>query len=130
MFKSNPLYNLYWVRSCHFRLTAEIVELDLTYWQGATVVTDFKKTFFNVRVFNSNAASARYISIEANYKIMIRKKQKYKERIQQIGHASSTPPVFSCTGGCSKFTNTFVKHLASMLAEKLHFTYNMTINWL
>ena len=43
--KLNPLDNLYQVRCCHCRLTAEIVELNLTYWQRACRVTDFKKPF-------------------------------------------------------------------------------------
>lgn len=91
----------------------------------------FQTTFFDVRIFNANAPSYRDIAINSCYKRQEQeKKRKYEHRIQQVELSSFTPIVYSCTGGCSSLTNTFVKRLASLLANKTGTTYNLTINWL
>ena len=46
------------------------------------------------------------------------KQNVYEELVRMVEHASFTPLVFSTTGGASRLTNTFLRHLASRLADK------------
>ena len=54
----------------------------------------------------------------------------YEERIREVEHATFTPLVFTTSGGASPLTSTFLKHLASRLAEKRDMVYSTTIGWL
>ena len=79
----------------------------------------FQKTYFDVRVFNTNIPSYVNTTITSCYKRHEQeKKRKYEQRVRQVEQMSFTPIVYSCTGGCSTLTNTFIKRLASMLSEK------------
>ena len=91
----------------------------------------FQKTYFDVRVFNANAPSYVNTAIASCYKRHEQeKKRKYEQRVRQVEQASFTPIVYSCTGGCSALTNTFIKRLASKLSEKHSTSYSTTMNWL
>ena len=54
----------------------------------------------------------------------------YEEWIREVEHASFTPVVFTTSGRASPLTSTFLKHLASRLAEKQDMAYSTTIGWL
>ena len=59
--------------------------------------------FFDVKVFNPNAQSYRWSSLEANYRQEEKaKKRMYEERILQVEHGSFTSLVFATTGGMGK----------------------------
>ena len=58
------------------------------------------------------------------------KKRLYEERIREVERGSFTPLVFSTTGGASRLTSTFLRHLASLLAEKHDKQYSATMAWL
>ena len=90
----------------------------------------FHKTFLEVRIFNANSPSYRNTKVAACYKRQEQEKQrKYEQRIRQVEHESFTPIVFTRTGGCSHITTTYVKRLASLLAEKTDTPYSTTVNW-
>ena len=76
----------------------------------------FKRTFFDVRVFNPHAPSNRH-SLSSYYRKHEQiKKRAYEQRIRQVEHASFTP--ISATGGLANEASTFYKRLASLLASK------------
>ena len=84
-----------------------------------------EKTFFNVRVFNSNSPTHQSLSLQSYYQRHEQeKRRKYEQRVSRIERVSFTPIVLSCTGGTSKTTSTFLKRLASLLADKKD-TYQM-----
>ena len=86
---------------------------------------------FAVRIFNPNTPSNHTPSRAANYcRHEKAKRNMYEERIREVEHASFTPLVFTTSGGASPLTSTFLKHLASRLAEKQDMAYSTTIGWL
>ena len=44
-----------------------------------------------------------------------------------IEHSSFTPLIFSATGGMSKLTSNFYRHLAERLSEKKQMSYSVTM---
>ena len=78
-----------------------------------------EEVFFDVRVFNPFAASYRTLSsVPALYRRHGHEKRAhYEERVRKVERAAFTPLVFSVSGGASKLTTTFLKWLASLLAE-------------
>ena len=50
--------------------------------------------------------------------------------MREIEHASFTPRIFSTAGGARRLTTTFLKRLASQLAEKRDIPYTITMAWL
>ena len=90
-----------------------------------------ESAFFDVRIFNPNAPSNHTSSSAACYRRHEQaKRNQYEERIREVEHASFTPLVFTTSGGASPLTSTFLKHLASKLAEKRDVAYSTTIGWL
>ena len=84
--------------------------------------------FFDVRIFNPFAPSNCNSALSAVYQRHERQKRNtYEERVRTVEHASFTPLVFSTTGGASRLTTAFLKHLASRLAEKHEEQYNITM---
>ena len=70
-------------------------------------------------------------SCAANYRRHEKAKwNMYEEWIREVEHASFTPVVFTTSGRASPLTSTFLKHLASRLAEKQDMAYSTTIGWL
>ena len=96
------------------------------FWEGR-----LESAFFDVRIFKPNAPSNHTPSCAANYCCHEKaKRNMYEERIREVEHASFTPLVFPTSGGASPLTSTFLKHLASRLAEKQDMAYSTTIGWL
>ena len=92
-----------------------------------------EEAFFDVRVFNPFAASYRTLSVPALYRRHEREKRaRYEERVREVERAAFefTPLVFSAAGGASKLTTTFLKQLASLLAERLNEPYCVAMAWL
>ena len=54
------------------------------------------------------------------------KDRNYGERVRQVEHASFTPLIFATTGGVGKLTTSFLKRLASRLADKRDMPYSVT----
>ena len=50
--------------------------------------------------------------------------------VREVERAAFTPLVFSAAGGASKLTTTFLKRLASLLAERLNEPYCVAMAWL
>ena len=48
----------------------------------------------------------------------------------EVKRASFTPLIFSTSGSVSRLTATFIKHLASRLAEHQDLPYSLTMAWL
>ena len=90
-----------------------------------------ENTFFDVNIFNLNAASNKASSITACYRRHERlKRNKYEERVLEVEKATFTPLVFNTSGGASPLTTTFLKHLGSLLAEKRELSYSIVLQWL
>jgi len=93
--------------------------------------TSHERAFVDVRVFNPLAKSYINQSLSSSYrKNENEKKRAYDERVRNVEHGTFTPLVFSVAGGMGPIATTFYKRLASLLADKLHQTYNQTIRWL
>ena len=60
----------------------------------------------------------------------VRKKREYAQQVLKLEHASSTPLVFSSTGGMGSETSTFYKHLASLIANKTEKRYSLVMELL
>ena len=91
----------------------------------------FKRTYFDVRVFNPHAPSNRHTNLQSVYRKHEQiKKRAYKQRIRETEHATFSPLVLSATGGLAREANTFYKRLASMLASKWDHSYSNTLCWL
>ena len=59
----------------------------------------FKRTFFNVRVFNPHAPSNRHTNLQSVYRKHEQiKKRAYEQRIREVEHATFSPLVLSEAG--------------------------------
>ena len=96
------------------------------FWGGC-----FKRTFFDVKVFNPYAPSNRHTQPSSGYRAHENaKKRTYEQRIREIEHSSFTPLVMSLTGGLGREAQAAYKHLASLLASKRDQPYSVTMGWL
>ena len=78
----------------------------------------FERALLDIRVFKPHARSNRQQSITATYwKHEAEKRRAYEERVREVEHTSS-PIVFSASGGYGKSASAFFKRVASMLADK------------
>ena len=50
--------------------------------------------------------------------------------MRQVEYASFTPLIIATTGGVGKLTTSFLKRLASRLADKRDMPYSVTMSWL
>ena len=57
----------------------------------------------------------------------IDKIRQYEQRVREVEHSSFTPLIFLSSGGMGKVATTFYKRIASMLAEKKHFPFSMSM---
>ena len=79
----------------------------------------FERTFFDVRVFNPFAKSNMDTPLATTYRRHENdKRRQYEQRVIQVEHSSFVPLVFSATGGMSKSTSNFYRHLALKLSVK------------
>ena len=91
----------------------------------------FEATFFDVRVFNSYAASYRSTPPDNIFASHDREKRRlYEEQVREVEGACLTPLVFACTGAAGKTSHVFLKRLASLVSEKRNLTYAETMGWL
>ena len=87
--------------------------------------------FFDVRVFHPNAPNNRSRSLAAIYKKHEDEKRRaYGERVLEFEHGIFTPLVLSTSGGMSRETQTFYKHLADLLSLKHDMPYSSLMGWL
>lgn len=87
--------------------------------------------YFDVRVFHPHARSYRHRQLTQIYRSHEQEKRRqYEERIREIDRGTFTPLVFATSGGAAPAATTFLKRLASKLAEKKTASYSQTIGWL
>ena len=87
--------------------------------------------FFDIRVTHVNSSSQAQKSTQQVFKSHEdSKKREYLERVLNIEHGVFTPLVFGTNGGMGRECQIFVKHLATMLAEKTGDKYSDTVTWL
>ena len=78
-----------------------------------------KKTYFDVRIFNPYAKTNMETSLKETYHRQENDKRRlYEQRIIDIEYSSFVPLIFSATGGMSKITSSFYRHLAEKLSER------------
>ena len=88
----------------------------------------FERTYFDVRVFNPFAKSNLETPLAETYRKHEREKcRKYEQRVIDIEHSSFTLLLFSATGGMSKLTSNFYRHLAERLSEKKQIPYSVAM---
>ena len=86
------------------------------------------RTFFDVRIFNSFAASNWSTTLAATFrKHEAEKRHVYEECIREVEHGSFT---FSSSGGMGKAATTTYKHLAQLLSMKWSSPYSVVMSWL
>ena len=91
----------------------------------------FKKSYYDVKVFNPFAPTNRRIGIKESYKFHERtKKTKYLDRIVEVEHSSFIPLIFSTTGGSGPGSTIVIKRLASRIGEKTKDSYPNVINFI
>ena len=109
--------------------TGDAACLDLAangFWGGR-----FERTFFDAKVFHAFVHSAANTRVPTLYRHYERQKRdKYEVRIRKVEHASFTPLIWSTSGGTEPACTTFLKRLASSLAQKQQESYSATIAWL
>ena len=89
------------------------------------------KTPFDVRVFNSFAATNRSSALAATFcRHEGDKHHTYEECIRKVDHGSFTPLVFSSSGGMGTAATTMYKHLAHFFKCKVEFPYPLVMGWL
>ena len=94
-------------------------------WSGS-----FKKTSFDVRVFNPHAPSNKTLPLPACYRTYESEKKcayMYEQQVREVEHSSFTSLVFSATRGMGVEATNFCKHLASMLTLKRDPPYSSTL---
>ena len=88
-------------------------------------------TVFDVRVFNSFAASNQSTTLAATFcRHEAEKRRAYEEHIHEVEYGSFTPLAFSSSGGMGKVATTTYKHLAQLLSEKWSSPYSVVMGWL
>jgi hypothetical protein len=79
-----------------------------------------QNAFFDVRIFYPNARCYRTRPLQKVFSSLEKeKKREYSDRILQIEHGSFTPLVFASNGGMGKEATIALKHLATLMSEKL-----------
>ena len=87
--------------------------------------------FFDIRVMHVNFSSQAQKSTQKIFKSHEdSKKREYLERVLNVEHGFFTPLVFGTNGGMGKECQMFMKHLATLLAEKSDERYSDTVTWM
>ena len=88
----------------------------------------FKRSYFDIQVFNPFALLNLQTPLDAVYRRHeLDKIRQYEQRVREVEHSSFTPLIFSSSRGFDKVATTFCKRIASMLAEKKHFVFCMSM---
>ena len=97
-------------------MTGDEARLDIRargFWRSG------QSAFFDIRVTNTNADSARALSSSQIYRRHKQeKKRKYNDRVMNIEQGTFTPLVYSTSGGLGNECQTFYRHLANKIATK------------
>ena len=108
-------------------LTEDDARLDIKaneLWGG-----QFRRTFFDVKIFNPHAKS-RPKTISDAYKDHEKVKTfKYQQRILDMENSSFVQICFSCTGGAAPGSTKTIQKLAEKLSEKRNESFSDTINF-
>jgi len=89
------------------------------------------RTHFDIRVFNSCAASTRFTTLVAAFhRRETDKRHAYTGRVHEVEHGSFTPLIVSFSGGMGKAATTTYKHLAHLLNQKWSSLYSVAMGWL
>ena len=90
-----------------------------------------QSAFFDIRVTNTNAYSARALSSSQNYRRHEQeKKRKYNDRVMNIEQWTFTPLVYSTSDGLGNECQTFYRHLANKIATKTIDKYEKVLTWI
>lgn len=91
----------------------------------------FQAAFFDVRVFNSLAASNQSSDLATVFRRHEQEKRRcYEERVREVEHGCFLPLVFSTSGGMGKGATSMYKRLASLLSTKRDTPYAVVMGWL
>ena len=97
----------------------------LSFW------SPLRRAFFDIRVFNPLAPTNWCKDIPQMYIHHEQlKKREYNARIIEIEKGSFTPLIFSCSGGTSKETDKFIKHLAMKMSKKKQEQYSHVVSFI
>ena len=87
-----------------------------------------QRSFFDIRVFNPLASSNRASSANSVYQKHEREKRRgYEQRVREIENGCFSPLVFNTLGGMGPTAQVVYKHLADLIADKLHKPYSTII---
>ena len=90
-----------------------------------------QSAFFDIRVTNTNADSARALSFNQIYRRHEQeKKRKYNDRVMNIEQGTFTPLVYSTSGGLGNGCQTFHRQLANKIATKTSDKYEKVLTWI
>ena len=90
-----------------------------------------QSAFFDIRVTNTNADSARALSSSHIYRRHEQeKKRKYNDRVMNIEQGTFTPLVYSTSGGLGNECHTFYRQLANKIATKTNDKYEKVLTWI
>ena len=90
-----------------------------------------QSTFFDVRIFNSDAPSNCTTSTDACYRRHeCEKRRTYEQRIPEVEHGTFTPLVLSTSGGWGLSATVAFKRLAGLISKKHDQPYSSTLNFI
>ena len=95
------------------------------------VHNSMEKTFCDIRVFHSGAASNQCHTVEASFrKHEDEKKRTYNARVIEVEKGTFTPIVFSTTGGMGEEANHFLKRVATLISYKKGNLYSDCVSYI
>ena len=90
-----------------------------------------RAAFFDIRVCRPHADLYKELSPKPIYKLHEdEKKRKYASRIIEVENGTSTPLVFTTTGGMSQECQRYHSRLAELISSKKQENYSTTIAWI
>ena len=92
--------------------------------------TQGRNAFFDTRVSTLTREAIGPNPSSRFFRKWRERKKEYRERINEIEHASFTPLVFSACGGMDKEASVVVKRLAGDLATKRNESYSQVVGWM
>ena len=95
------------------------------------VNNSMEKTFWDIRVFHSGAASNQCQTVEASFKKhKDEEKRTYNARLIEVEKATFTSLVFSTTGGMGEEANHFLKRVATLISYKKDNLYSDCVSYI
>ena len=90
----------------------------------------FRRTFFDVKVFNPHAKNSQRLPKDAYKYHVSPKNSKHHQRVLQVEHSRICSPIVDCTGGAAPAATWTVQRIPENLSEKRHESYSETINYM